>query len=137
MKSDVAVKPFVYAPGGPILPAGTEGVVITVSALSGKPPMLQGHCRLSSEAAASLSESLLHNVVFVCTYGPTLRSFSFPLVRGEVVFDEDILMENGFQQAFFNVDLKEAGLPSGQGRYFLLAAFHTFLSEVVLFQWDK
>jgi hypothetical protein len=137
MKSEVESKPFVHSPGAPMLPSGTEGVVIGVSGLPGKPPSLQGHCRLSNEAASSLSDTLLHNVAIVCTYGPALRSFSFPLIRGEIVFDEDILRENGVQQAFFNIDLKTAGLPSGQGRYFALASFHTFLSEVVAFHWDK
>lgn len=137
MKSEVEAKPFVYSPGAPMLSSGTEGIVIGVSGLPGRSPLLRGHCRLSSEAVSSLSDTLLHNVAVICSYGPTLRSFSFPLVRGEIVFDEDILVENGFQQAFFNIDLKTAGLPSGQGRYFVLASIHTFLSEVIAFDWDK
>ncbi len=111
--------------------------MIGVRSLTGEPPLLQGHCRLSNEAASVLQDSLLHNIAIVCTYGPSLRGVAFPLIQNEMVFEEDIQRDHRFQQAFFNIHLNTVGLSPGEGRYFVIASFHTFLSEVIAFHWDN
>ena len=133
MNSNGGIKKFGYLPGGPKLPPGVEGIVINVRGMAGGAPLLQGHCRLSNEGASLLKDSLLHNIAIVCTYGSSLRGVAFPLIQDEMVFEEDVQREQGFQQAFFNVALNTVGLPAGEGQYYILASFHTFLSEVIVF----
>lgn len=133
------IQPFAKHDATPELAPGVEGVAIAVSsppsALSSK--MLHGICRASEQTTQQLADTILHNVTIVGTFGPDLVPFAFPLIRDQVVFAEDVHKEGGYQTAFYNIDLSTCGLPPYQNPYFVLAAFHTFLSETIRFDWSK
>lgn len=122
-----------------MIPEGQEGISITVarSPEPGSTPIIQGMCRIADETAKTMSDTILHNVTIVCTFGLTLVPFAFSVARDEVVFPEDILVGDGYQTAFFTLDLGRYGLPAERGRYYLLASFHTFLSNVVELTWGR
>lgn len=137
MKSEQAITSFSRHSGSAVIPEGQEGISIAVTRPPGSAPLLQGMCRISEEKARLLSDTILQNVAIVCAFGPNLVPFAFPVARHEVVFPEDILIRDGYQTAFFTLDLGRCGLPAERGRYYILATFHIFLSEVVELNWER
>lgn len=133
------IQPFAQHSATPKLAPGVEGVAIAISSLPSSPSsqLLHGICRASEQTAQQLTDTILHNIAIVGTFGPDLAPFAFPLIREHVVFPEDVHKEGGYQTAFFNINLGACGLPSEQNPYFVLAAFHTFLSETIQFDWSK
>ena len=132
----MAPGPFAQHDASPRLPDRVEGVAIAIDSRSGA-PILYGCCRASARTAEGLTDSILHNVSVIFTCGPELRSDSFPVVRHQAVFDEDITSHDGFLTGYFNVDLVEAGLPPAVGQYYVLASFHTHVSRVIPLNWSQ
>lgn len=138
MKSEPAITSFARHAAS-MIPEGREGISITVvrSPEPGSTPVVQGMCRIADETAKTMSDTILHNVTIVCTFGPTRVPFAFSVAQEEAVFPEDILIGDGYQTAFFTLDLGRYGLPAERGRYYVLASFHTFLSDVVELSWGR
>lgn len=133
------IEPFVHNANSPDLYQVMEGIAIDVQPRSSNPSamVLNGICRASEETASKLTDTILHNVAIICTCGTNLVPISFPLIRDQVVFPEDVHKKGGYQTAFFNIDLSACGLPPDRSPYYLLAAFHRFLSETIQFDWSK
>lgn len=114
-----------------------EGIALAVIRAPGSPPSyhLLGACRVSPATAAGLEDSVLHNVAVVCTHGPDLVPVAFPLVQGEAVFADDVADVGGGRVAYFDLDLRAAGVPGLPLRHFVVASIGPLVSNAVEFEW--
>jgi hypothetical protein len=78
-----------------------------------------------------LTDTILDNVSIVCTFGKDHATRAFPLTADSLVFREDVEIASGMHVAYFNVDLVGHDVPLRSGPYFILAALHTYVSDVV------
>lgn len=123
--------------GSPRLPPGTEGVAIRTGAPPGAATdcWLFGTCRARLRTTLKLRGTLLHSGLVVCSFGPELIPYALPIVGSRLVFPEDIHSEGAELSVFFNLDLSDLGLPRRRSRCYVLAAFHTLVSDVLELDW--
>jgi hypothetical protein len=126
----ITVQSFRQNPNTPMLAPGTEGIAIAVKSQQSK-VLINGICRASKETTEKLSDSILHNSIIVCTYGPYLQPLIIPVIKEQVVFPDDISIEGNYRSAFFNIIISDCEILTEQGPSFFFAAFHTFLSETI------
>lgn len=127
---NVVIEPFAKHMHSPKLEQA-EGISIRVVSQQSS-FVLHGTCRASKNTADKLSDTLLHNVAIVCICGSNLDPLVFPVVKDKLVFPDDIDKNGDFYTAFFNVNLNEHSMLGNLERLFIVASFHTFLSETLL-----
>jgi hypothetical protein len=128
MENNEQNEPFFKEPETPAL--RDDGVVIAVS-MQSNGYRLHGICGAPEKIAEALKDTILHNVSIIINRKSNYGSFAFPLVGDYIVFPDDIHIFWGYHNAYFNLDLAKYGVSPGKGTFYILAAFDTFLSEVI------